>query len=148
MCASRELGGDQQRQAPSCYCTRPGLLDAINSVPGVGQCGSLRITELYRINNKKCGFLQPRDSLESSELTAKTGLNSAQQRISEIQQLERSSRGACMPGRSQPLKALRALEPLGAAPRGHGVAGGDGAPAHTSAAVSGCPPWFTQLGPT
>jgi len=50
------------------------------------------------------------------------------------------ARSACMPSQSQPLKALRALQPLGAAPRGHGVAGGDGAPAPTGAAPSGCPP--------
>jgi hypothetical protein len=29
---------------------------------------------------------------------------------------------ACMPSQSPPLKALKALQPLGAAPRGHGVA--------------------------
>ena len=47
---------------------------------------------------------------------------------------------ACMPSQSSPLKALKALQPRGAAPRGHGVAGGDGAPAPTDAAPSGCPP--------
>ena len=47
---------------------------------------------------------------------------------------------ACMPSQSQPLKALGAMRPLGIAPRVHGVAGGDGAPAPTRAAPSGCPP--------
>ena len=47
---------------------------------------------------------------------------------------------ACMPSRSPPLKALKALQPRGAAPRGHGVAGGDDAPAPIDAAPSGCPP--------
>ena len=46
---------------------------------------------------------------------------------------------ACMPSQSSPLKALKALQPRGAARRGHGVAGGDGAPAPTHAAPSGCP---------
>ena len=47
---------------------------------------------------------------------------------------------ACMPSQSSPSKALKALQSLGAAPRGHGVAGGDGAPAPIDAAPSGCPP--------
>jgi hypothetical protein len=47
---------------------------------------------------------------------------------------------ACMPSQSSPLKALKALQFLGAAPRGHGVTGGDSAPAPTDAAPSGCPP--------
>ena len=47
---------------------------------------------------------------------------------------------ACMPSQSSPLKALKAMQPRGAAPRGHGVAGGDGAPAPIVAAPSGCPP--------
>ena len=47
---------------------------------------------------------------------------------------------ACMTSQSQPSKALRALQPLGAAPRDHGVAGGDGAPAPTGATPPGCPP--------
>ena len=46
---------------------------------------------------------------------------------------------ACMPSQSSPLKALKALQPRGAAPRGHGVAGGDGAPAPIDVAPSGCP---------
>ena len=50
------------------------------------------------------------------------------------------ARSACMPSHSRPLKALGALEPLGVAPRVHGVLGGDGAPAPTHAAPSGCPP--------
>jgi hypothetical protein len=54
-----------------------------------------------------------------------------------------------MPGRSQPLKALRALELIGAAPHGHGVAGGVGArrilaPQHPGVRV---PAWFTELRP-
>ena len=64
------------------------------STRGRPTCGSLRITELYRINNKKCGLLHHQDSLESAESTAKIGLNSTQQRISEIQPLERSSHEA------------------------------------------------------
>ena len=47
---------------------------------------------------------------------------------------------ACMPSQSSSSKALKALQPRGAARRGHGVAGGDGAPAPTDAAPSGCPP--------
>ena len=47
---------------------------------------------------------------------------------------------ACMPSQSSSLKALKALQPRGAARRGHGVAGGDGAPAPIDAAPSGCPP--------
>ena len=47
---------------------------------------------------------------------------------------------ACMPSQSSSLKALKALQPRGAAPRGHGVAGGDGASAPTDAAPSGCHP--------
>jgi hypothetical protein len=58
------------------------------------KCGFLRIAGLYRINNKKCGLLHHQDSLKSAESTAKIGLNSAQQRISEIQPLERSSHRA------------------------------------------------------
>ena len=50
------------------------------------------------------------------------------------------ARSACMRSQSRPLKALGALRPLGAAPRVHGVAGGDGGPAPTRAAPSGCPP--------
>jgi hypothetical protein len=46
---------------------------------------------------------------------------------------------ACMPSQSAPLKALKALQPLGAASRGHGVAGGDGAPAPTDVTPSGIP---------
>jgi hypothetical protein len=47
---------------------------------------------------KNVGFLQRQDSLEFADSTAKIGLNSAQQRISEIQPLERSSHGthACL----------------------------------------------------
>jgi len=35
----------------------------------------LRITRLYRINNKTCGLLHHQDSLESPESTAKLGVN-------------------------------------------------------------------------
>jgi hypothetical protein len=44
------------------------------------------------------------------------------------------ARSACTPSQSPSLKALKALQPLGAAPRGHGVAGGDGAPTPNDAA--------------
>ena len=47
---------------------------------------------------------------------------------------------ACMLTQSWPSKALKALEPLDTAPRGHGVASGDGSPAHISVAPTGCPP--------
>jgi hypothetical protein len=43
----------------------------------------------------------------------------------------------CMPSQSPPLKVLKARQPLGVAPRGHGVAGGDGTPTPTGAAPSG-----------
>ena len=58
------------------------------------------------------------------------------------------ARSACMRSQSRPLKALGALEPLGAAPRVHGVAGGDGGPAPIRAAPSGCPPRLGSLRPT
>jgi hypothetical protein len=47
---------------------------------------------------------------------------------------------ACMLSQSSSLKAIKAPQPRGAARRGHGVAGGDGAPAPIDAAPSGCPP--------
>ena len=55
---------------------------------------------------------------------------------------------ACMPSQSSPLKAIKAHQPRGAALRGHGVAGGDGAPAPTDAAPSRCPPRSAELRPT
>jgi hypothetical protein len=45
---------------------------------------------------------------------------------------------ACMPSQSQPVEGSQAL---GAAPRGHGVASGDGASAPIGAATLGSPPW-------
>jgi hypothetical protein len=47
---------------------------------------------------------------------------------------------ACMYIQSPPLKALRALRPLGSPPRGRGVAGGDDARTPTGNAPLGCPP--------
>jgi hypothetical protein len=106
---------------------------------GSADRGRRRITGVYGIDDKTCGFLHHRDTLESSESTAKIWLNSAWYRISEIHPLERSSCEGMhrhMPTRSRPLKALIALELLGATPRGYDVAGGDGALAHTSATSS------------
>jgi hypothetical protein len=79
---------------------------------GSADRGRLRITGVYGINNKTCGFLHHRGTLESSESTAKIWLNSAWYRISEIHPLERSSCEGMhrhMPTRSRPLKALIAL---------------------------------------
>ena len=51
------------------------ICDRSKSVAIRPKCGFLRITGLYRINNKTCGLLHHQDSLESSESTAKLGVN-------------------------------------------------------------------------
>ena len=51
------------------------ICDRSKSVAIRPKCGFLRITGLYRINNKTCGLLDLQDSLESSESTAKLGVN-------------------------------------------------------------------------
>ena len=50
------------------------ICDRSKSVAIRPKCGFLRITGLYRINNKTCGLLDLQDSLESSESTAKLGV--------------------------------------------------------------------------
>ena len=51
------------------------ICDRSKSVAIRPKCGFLRITGLYRINNKTCGLLHLQDSLEFSESTAKLGVN-------------------------------------------------------------------------